>query len=141
MTPRPPKFDGRCRKRSVAAALDDRRGRRSPLVVAGCAGFAPRTAHRAPQKLRLLVMRNRRALALAPRRLSGLDTDIRLRRTIGTIRPVDPLRTILALRSVAPLVALAALPVPTVASILPVGIAPLATISAAVTTLSIAIVE
>src|SRR5690606_18894678 len=77
-----------------------------------------------PQEFRLLMMRNR--LPLPPR---GIGADIRLRRTILTIRPFDPLRTIMTLRPVAARIALliTTIPVAAAVAVAPIGVSALAT--------------
>lgn len=118
----------------VAAALDD--GRRcgcSPLFAGS--SLAARTAHRAAQELRLLVMRNRSRPLAADGRRGTIHTDIGLRRTICTLHALDPLRSISA--RLVPLVAL--ITIPTIA----IPITPVLTIGittiAAITPIAVAI--
>jgi hypothetical protein len=118
----------------VAAALDDgRRSGCSPLFAGG--SLAARTAYRAAQELRLLVMRNRSRPLAADGRRGTIHTDIGLRRTIGTLHALDPLRPISA--RLVPLVAL--ITIPTIAipitPVLTVGI----TTIAAITPIAVAI--
>ena len=118
----------------VAAALDDgRRSGCSPLFAGR--SLAARTAHRAAQELRLLVMRNRSRPLAADGRWGTIHTDIGLRRTIGTLHALNPLRSISA--RLIPLVAL--ITIPTIAipitPVLTVGI----TTIAAITPIAVAI--
>lgn len=120
----------------VAAALDDgRRSGCSPLFAGS--SLAARTAHRAAQELRLLVMRNRSRPLAADGRRGTIHTDIRLRRTIGTLHALDPLRPISA--RLVPLVAL--ITIPTIA--IPIPITPVLTVGittiAAITPIAVAI--
>ena len=120
----------------VAAALDD--GRRcgcSPLFAGS--SLAARSAHRAAQELRLLVMRNRSRPLAADGRWGTIHTDIGLRRTIGTLHALNPLRSISA--RLIPLVAL--ITIPTIA--IPIPITPVLTVGittiAAITPIAVAI--
>jgi hypothetical protein len=146
-------FGLEARTNSIAAFHDRRRiGRNGPLL-ARRSRLAPWTAHRPAQELRLLVMRHRRTLTALRH---TFDADIRLRRTILTIRPLDPLRTLGALEALLtrtpvtpvtiPAIPIATVPVTAIltlreTAVASVPVASITTVAAPIATMTVAILE